>query len=168
MLEFLDSYAWIFWLGLILLFVVIEMLTLEFTFLMIAIGSLGGLISGALGAPWYVQIVVAGILSLLLILTLRPPLLRVLKRGGDPAKSNVDALLGLEGLVIDHVTDSAGHVKLSNGDIWTARVSPLTENRELVRGERVLVTAIEGATAIVVPAQRVEPAVPADRKEPTT
>jgi len=168
MLEFLDSYAWIFWLGLILLFVVIEMLTLEFTFLMIAIGSLGGLISGALGAPWYVQIVVAGILSLLLILTLRPPLLRVLKRGGDPAKSNVDALLGLEGLVIDHVTDSAGHVKLSNGDTWTARVSPLTENRELVRGERVLVTAIEGATAIVVPAQRVEPAAPADRKEPTT
>jgi len=167
MLEFLDSYAWIFWLGLILLFVVIEMLTLEFTFLMIAIGSLGGLISGALGAPWYVQIVVAAILSLLLILTLRPPLLRLLKRGGDPAKSNVDALLGLEGLVVDHVTDSAGHVKLSNGDLWTARVSPRTESRELQRGERVLVTAIEGATAIVVPAQRIEPAAPADRKEPS-
>lgn len=168
MLEFLDSYAWIFWLGLILLFVVIEMLTLEFTFLMIAIGSLGGLISGAFGAPWYVQIIVAAILSLLLILTLRPPLLRLLKRGGDPAKSNVDALLGLEGLVVDHVTDSAGHVKLSNGDTWTARVSPLTESRELRRGERVLVTAIEGATAIVIAAQRVESVEPADRKEPTT
>jgi membrane protein implicated in regulation of membrane protease activity len=154
MMEFLDSYAWIFWLGLILLFVVIEMLTLEFTFLMIAIGSLGGLIAGVFGAPWYLQIVVAGILSLLLLLTLRPPLLRLLKRGGDPTKSNVDALLGLEGLVVDQVTSTAGQVKLANGDIWTARVSPLTENRELRRGERVLVTAIDGATAVVVPAER--------------
>ncbi|MCS5719386.1 NfeD family protein [Herbiconiux sp. CPCC 205763] len=154
MLEFLDSYAWIFWLGLILVFVVIEMLTLEFTFLMLAIGSLGGLIAGVFGVPWYWQIVIAGALSLLLLLTLRPPLLRLLKRGGDTAKSNVDALLGLEGLVVDQVTGNAGQVKLSNGDIWTARVSPLTENRELRRGERVLVTAIDGATAIVVPAER--------------
>ncbi|WP_440711325.1 NfeD family protein [Herbiconiux sp. YIM B11900] len=169
MLEFLDSYAWIFWLGLILLFVVVEMLTLEFTFLMIAIGSLGGLIAGAFGAPWYIQIVVAAVVSLLLLLTLRPPLLRLLKRGGDPARSNVDALLGLEGLVLDGVTASAGHVKLSNGDTWTARVSTLTEPRELQRGERVLVTAIDGATAIVVPAERApltgEPQIPVERKD---
>jgi membrane protein implicated in regulation of membrane protease activity len=154
MLEFLDSYAWIFWLGLILLFVVVEMLTLEFTFLMIAIGSLGGLIAGVFGAPWYLQIVIAALVSLLLLLTLRPPLLRLLKRGGDPARSNVDALLGLEGLVVDQVSATAGQVKLSNGDIWTARVSPLTETRDLRRGERVLVTAIDGATAVVIPAER--------------
>ncbi|QJU53503.1 NfeD family protein [Herbiconiux sp. KACC 21604] len=160
MLEFLDSYAWIFWLGLILLFIVIEMLTLEFTFLMIAIGSLGGLIAGALGVPWYYQIVIAAVLSLLLLLTLRPPLLRRLKRGGDPAKSNVDALLGLEGLVLDQVTSTAGHVKLANGDTWTARVSPAADIRDLPRGERVLVTAIDGATAIVVPAGRTEPKEP--------
>jgi len=154
MTDFLDSYAWIIWLGLILLFVVIEMFTLEFTFLMIAIGSLGGLIAGVFGAPWYIQIVVAAVLSLLLLLTLRPPLLRLLKRGGDPSRSNVDALLGLEGLVVDQVTSTGGQVKLTNGDIWTARVSPLTEARDLRRGERVLVTAIDGATAVVVPAER--------------
>ncbi len=154
MTDFLDSYAWIIWLGLILLFVVIEMFTLEFTFLMIAIGSLGGLIAGVFGAPWYIQIVVAAVLSLLLLLTLRPPLLRLLKRGGDPSRSNVDALLGLEGLVVDQVTATGGQVKLANGDTWTARVSPLTEARDLRRGERVLVTAIDGATAVVVPAER--------------
>ncbi|MGD8194633.1 NfeD family protein [Herbiconiux sp. P18] len=165
MLEFLDSYAWIFWLGLILIFVVIEMLTLEFTFLMIAVGSLGGLVAGAVGAPWWAQIVVAAILSLLLLLTIRPPLLRALKRGGDPAKSNVDALLGLEGHVLDRLTATAGHVKLSNGDTWTARVSPSVDQRELDRGERVLVTAIDGATAIVVPASQT--AASENRKEAT-
>jgi membrane protein implicated in regulation of membrane protease activity len=165
MLDFIDTYAWIFWLGLILLFIVVEMLTLEFTFLMIAIGSLGGLVAGAFGAPWWFQIVVAAVLSLLLLLTLRPPLLRLLKRGGDPAKSNVDALLGLEGHVLDRLTPTSGHVKLSNGDTWTARVSPLVDQRELERGERVLVTAIDGATAVVVPAGRT--AVTEDRKEQT-
>ncbi|MGA1837173.1 NfeD family protein [Herbiconiux sp. 11R-BC] len=157
MSAFLDSYAWIFWLGLILLFIVVEMLTLEFTFLMIAIGSLGGLISGAFGAPWYLQIVIAGVLSLLLLLTLRPPLLRLLKRGGDPARSNVDALLGLEGLVVHDVTATTGQVKLANGDIWTARVSPASVAPGLHRGEHILVAAIDGATAIVVPAERKEP-----------
>jgi membrane protein implicated in regulation of membrane protease activity len=157
MFEFLDTYAWIFWLGLILLFVIVELFTLEFVFLMIAIGSLGGLISGAFGAEWYVQILIAAGLSLLLILLLRPPLLRLLKRGGDPAKSNVDALLGIEGEVLAPVTDTAGQVKLANGDIWTAKISPLTEHRDLRRGERVLVTAIDGATAVVVPAERKEP-----------
>ncbi len=157
MSAFLDSYAWIFWLGLILLFIVVEMLTLEFTFLMIAIGSLGGLISGAFGAPWYLQIVIAGVLSLLLLLTLRPPLLRLLKRGGDPARSNVDALLGLEGLVVHDVTATTGQVKLANGDIWTARVSPASVAPDLRRGEHILVAAIDGATAIVVPAERKEP-----------
>lgn len=177
MMDFLDSYAWIFWLGLILLFIVIEMLTLEFTFLMIAIGSLGGLVAGAFGAPWWLQIIIAAILSLLLLFTLRPPLLRALKRGGDPAKSNVDALLGLEGLVLDGVSSTAGHVKLTNGDTWTARISPLVEARQLHRGDRVLVTAIDGATAVVVPAETAatppaEPAIPAepadtaDREEP--
>ena len=161
MLEFLDSYAWILWLGLILVFVIVEMLTLEFTFLMIAIGSLGGLITGVFGAEWYWQVIVAALLSVLLLLTIRPPLLRLLKRGGDPAKSNIDALLGLEGLVLDQITATAGHVKLANGDTWTARVSPLTDDRELARGERVLVTAIDGATAIVVPAVR-----PSEREEP--
>ena len=44
--DFLTDFAWIFWLGLILIFLIVEVSTLEFTFLMIALGSLGGLISG--------------------------------------------------------------------------------------------------------------------------
>ena len=57
--DFLTDFAWIFWLGLILIFLIVEVSTLEFTFLMIALGSLGGLISGLFGAPWWAQIIVA-------------------------------------------------------------------------------------------------------------
>ena len=153
-LEFLISYAWIVWIALILVFGIIELTTLEFTFLMLSIGSLGGLVSYFVGADWWVQILVAGALSVLLLFALRPALLRALKKGGDPALSNVDALMGLAGTVTNDFSGNASHVKLANGETWTARLSGT--DRTLVEGERVVVTAIEGATAVVVPAERTD------------
>jgi membrane protein implicated in regulation of membrane protease activity len=158
MLDFLISYAWIVWIALILIFGIIELTTLEFTFLMLAFGSAGGLVSGLLGAPWWLQILIAAVLSVLLLFALRPALLRALKRGGDPAPSNVDALLGLSGTVTNDFSGNANHVKLANGDTWTARLGASEglpgSDRTLVEGERVVVIAIEGATAVVVPAER--------------
>ena len=153
-MDILTTYAWIFWIVLILVFAIIEISTLEFTFLMLAGGSLGGLVSGLFGLPWWGQFIVALVLSLLLLFAVRPPLLRALGRGGDPARSNVDALLGMAGVVTNDFSGNASHVKLSNGDTWTARLSNQTSDRILVEGEKVIVTAIEGATAVVVPVER--------------
>lgn len=152
MLDFLTSSAWIVWLALILTFAIIEVTTLEFTFLMLALGSLGGLLSGLLGIPWWAQIIVAGVLSILLLFAVRPPLLRALKRGGDPARSNVDALIGLHGVVTVDFSGNANHVKLANGETWTAQL--VDADRALVEGETVVVTAIDGATAVVAPVER--------------
>jgi membrane protein implicated in regulation of membrane protease activity len=154
MTEFLTEYAWILWLVLILLFIIIEMLSLELTFLMLGIGSLGGLLSGLLGAPLWLQIILAAVLSVLLLFVLKPPLLRALKRGGDPTPSNIDALVGMSGVVVTAVGEFGGHVKLTNGETWTARLSPAVALTELVEGERVLVIAIDGATAFIIPAER--------------
>jgi membrane protein implicated in regulation of membrane protease activity len=154
-LEFLVDYAWIVWLALILIFGIIELTTLEFTFLMLALGSFGGLVSGILGLPWWAQILIAAVLSILLLFALRPPLLRALKRGGDPARSNVDALIGLTGVVTHDFSGNVNHAKLANGETWTAK--PPTDGRPLVEGERVVVTAIDGATAVVVPVERTDP-----------
>lgn len=151
------DYAWIAWLALILIFVIVEMFTLEFTFLMIAIGSLGGLVSGLFGVPVYLQVIIAAVLALLLLFGLRPPLLRALKKGGDPARSNVDALLGISGRVVIPLTPIGGQVKLENGETWTARMSLATDMRDLPIGTDILVTAIDGATAIVIPAERTTP-----------
>lgn len=148
MVEVLSEYAWIVWLGLILIFLVIEMNTLEFTFLMLSLGSLGGLVSGLLGLPWWAQIVIAAVLALLLLFAVRPPLLRRLKRGGDPTKTLVDALIGMDGIVVSDFVRDQGQVKLTVGETWTARVSPAPQT-PLQTGDRVTVTSIDGATAIV-------------------
>jgi membrane protein implicated in regulation of membrane protease activity len=148
------SFAWIIWLVLILVFIIIEMLSLDFVFIMLAIGSVGGLVSGLLGAPWWLQLLIAAVLSVALIFFIRPPLLHRLKRGGDPAKSNVDALIGMNGTVVSTVTRTSGLVKLAVGETWTARLAsqPGSAPAELAPGENVIVVAIEGATAVVTPA----------------
>jgi len=149
-MDFLVEWGWVLWLALILVFVIIEVFTLDFTFLMLAGGSLGGLVAGFFPAPVWAQIVIAGVLALLLLFVVRPPLLRAFRKGGDPTRSNVEALLGLTGTVVTE-NSSRSQVKLANGEVWTSRLADGLDG-ELVEGERVVVTAIEGATAVVVPA----------------
>ena len=150
--DFLTTWSWVFWLAIILVFIIVEVTSLEFTFLMLAVGSLGGLVAGLLGAEWWVQIIVAGVLSLILLFLVRPPLLHALRRGGDPARSNVDALLGLQGSVVVAFDDGRGQVKLANGETWTSRLAEGSGETALSEGEKVVVTSIDGATAVVVPA----------------
>lgn len=149
----LTQYLWILWLALVILFVVIELVTLEFTFLMIALGSLiGGLGGNLIGTPWWVQIGAAAVISALLLFTIRPALLRALRKGGDPTPSNLDRLLGLGGTVHRDFHRGAGQVRLDNGETWTARLAPGSAEAALVEGDRVVVLRIDGATAEVVPA----------------
>ncbi len=145
LIQAIDQWAWIGWIVLIALFLVIEMLSLSFTFLMLAIGGLAGLIADLVGAPVWLQVVIAAVVGALLIFGLRPPLLRRLHRGEDPTPSNVAALQGLAGFVVATVSSFNGQVKLANGDVWTAR----TEAGELSPGTPVRVQRIDGATAYV-------------------
>ena len=152
MLVDLTQYLWILWLALVVLFVVIELLTLEFTFLMIAAGTLiGGLGANLIGWPWWVQIGLAAILSALLIFTIRPLLLMTLHKSGDKTPSNVHALYGQGARVMRDFSEGSGIVKLDNGETWTGRLSPAASGATLYVGDRVVVTRIDGAIAEVTP-----------------
>ena len=153
-LSFLVDYAWVVWAAFILIFIVIEVFTLDFTFLMLAIGSVGGLIASFVGVPFWGQLIITAVLAILLIFAVRPPLLRRLHRGDDPALSNVEALLGQRAVVATDFVGANGYVKLSNGETWTARLTPTTTSSRLQTGDPVVVITIDGATAVVEPAER--------------
>ena len=154
LLDFLIDYAWVVWVSLILIFLVIEIFTLDFTFLMLAIGSVAGLATSFTPLNFWVQIVITAIVSVLLIFAVRPPLLRRLHRDDDPALSNIDALLGQHGTVATDFVAANGYVKLSNGETWTARLTDATSANRLQAGDHVVVISIDGATAVVEPAER--------------
>ncbi|MBB5842990.1 membrane protein implicated in regulation of membrane protease activity [Conyzicola lurida] len=153
LIEFLMDYAWVVWVSLILIFLVIEVFTLDFTFLMLALGSVAGLASSFTPLNFWVQIVIAAVVAVALIFAVRPPLLRRLGRGADPTLSNVEALLGKPGTVATDFVAGNGYVKLSNGETWTARVVDHSTH-PLATGDRVVVISIDGATAVVAPAER--------------
>ncbi|WP_309129213.1 NfeD family protein [Microbacterium sp.] len=146
--EGIEQWAWIGWLVLIAVFLVVEMLTLDFTFLMLSLGGVAGLVTDLVGLPLWAQVIIAAAGAAAFILFLRPPLLHRLRRGEDPAKSNVDALIELRGTALQDITQISGQVKLSNGDTWTARA---LDGVPIPQGARVAVSEIHGATAIVRP-----------------
>jgi membrane protein implicated in regulation of membrane protease activity len=152
-MDFLVHYAWTIWLAVILIFVIIEVVTVDFTSLMLAVGSIGGLIVSLFRLPFWLQVIVAAVIALLLLLTVRPPLKRALQRGGDKARSNVDALTGQTGTVVLDFNGKPTLAKLANGETWTVKRAEAT-GPEFTEGDRVVVTAINGSTAIVEPAER--------------
>ncbi|MCT9820184.1 NfeD family protein [Microbacterium sp. W1N] len=150
MLPDLTDYLWIAWLVLALVFVIIELVTLEFTFLMLAAGTLiGGLGVNLLGGPWWLQVGAAALISALLLFTIRPLLLRALRRSSVLHPTNVDALPGLGARVMVPFVEGAGSVRLDNGETWTARL--IGADPGLAPGSRVIVTAVRGATVEVAP-----------------
>ncbi|MFD4419945.1 NfeD family protein [Agromyces sp. NPDC058484] len=150
----LTQYVWIVWLILVFVCVIIELLTLEFTFLMIAFGSVAGLGAYLLGWEWWAQILTAAVVSVLLLLTIRPVLLRYMRRGADPTPSNIAALAGMSGRVVSPIADTTGLVRLANGETWTARLAPESGRSIVETGTSVRVALVDGATVVVVPVER--------------
>jgi membrane protein implicated in regulation of membrane protease activity len=152
MLPDLFAYTWIAWLVIVVIAVVAELLTLNLIFIMIAAGSLiGGLGTWLLGWPWPLQVVAAALLSAALIFGIRPLLYRLLVRGKQRELTNVDALAGMTARATVPFTDGGGFARLANGETWTARLSPDFEHAPVAPGARLVVVAIQGATAVVAP-----------------
>jgi membrane protein implicated in regulation of membrane protease activity len=138
-----EGHAWLVWLGVGLALVAIEAVTVNFTFLMLAGGAIGGSVAAAFGAPLPVQAIVAALVAVVLLATVRP-WLKTHFSGGKHEIMGAAAHIGRSAFVIDRVTTSGGRVKLG-GETWSAR----TSGPSLEPGEEVVVDSIDGATAIV-------------------
>ncbi|MFT2751365.1 NfeD family protein [Clavibacter sp. Sh2088] len=74
----LDESAWVAWLALIVVLVVVEMRRLDLAALSGGVAALVALLSGLVGAPWWVQVFVALAATVALVGVARPALLRAL------------------------------------------------------------------------------------------
>jgi len=145
---------WLFWVAGALLLVVIETMTADLTFLMIAGGALGGGLTSFLGGPVWAQVVVFACVSTLLLFAVRPWAKRRLAAATPQMKTNVDALIGRSAVTITPVDREGGRVRLG-GEEWSARLSERVEGgiSSLGVGDAVRVTGIDGAIAVVEPQQ---------------
>jgi len=142
----LSSY-WI-WLGLTILFVIIEAFTLGLTTIWFAIGALVTIFISFLPIAFEFQFLIFLAISGCLLFFTRPLAIKKFKIGR--VKTNVDSLAGKNAIVLKQITEfDSGEVKVA-GQIWTARQeegSTLT----LAEGTKCEIIRIEGAHAIVRP-----------------
>ena len=146
MMEWLAENLWVAWLVLATLLAVAEMLTLDFTLLMLAVGALaGGAVALALPGVLWLQIVVAAVTAVAMLGLLRPTLLRKI-RALPGYRSSVDKMVGSPGVALTQITSEGGEVKVA-GEVWSAH----SLEGEIAAGAEVEVYRIDGAIAIVYP-----------------
>lgn len=154
-----ENYGWLAWVAVALVLGAIEVATVDFVFLMLAGGALGGAGAAALGAGLPVQVVAAVAVSGILLGIVRPKAKAHFTRGPRTIMGTA-GYAGRPALVIESVTDSSGRVKI-DGETWSAKG---LDGEESEAGDEVRVVRIEGATAIITASAA--PSAPADSPPP--
>ncbi|HEX6918505.1 MAG TPA: NfeD family protein [Phycicoccus sp.] len=145
-MDWLTDNFWLAWLGIAIVLAAVEAATVDFVFVMFAGGALCGAIAAALGAPFWLQVVVAVAAALLLLALVRPMIRRKFLHGEVDHRIGAAGLVGRRAWVLQSVTETDGRVKLA-GETWSARLAE--GSPPAGPGDEVRVIAIHGATAIV-------------------
>lgn len=137
--------SWIVWVIIALVLGMAEMLTVDFTFLMLAGGALAAGAAAFATDSLSTQVIVFSIVSVILFFTVRPWAKRHVAASSPETRTNASALVGLEARTLTEVTAEGGRVRL-DGDVWSAR-----STAEIPENTAVRVVRIEGAHALVEP-----------------
>ena len=147
----------IFWLVLLIICIVIEVLTLGLTTIWFAGGALVAVLASLLQAPIFVQVILFFLVSLLLLFFTRPLAVKYFNK--DRVKTNVESMVGRQAIVTSEIDNlqSAGQVTVS-GQEWSARSAD--DRVRIPVGIIVNVVAISGVKLIVKVDERISDNVP--------
>ncbi len=147
MVDWLSANAWVIWLVAAGALAVTELVTLDFTLLMLAAGALAGGVAGLFFPGfWLVQVVVAIVVATSLLMLLRPTLLRRI-REAPGYRSSLARMVGSTGRTLTEIDAHSGEVKVL-GEVWTARSY---DGAAIPAGAEVEVFEVDGTTAVVYP-----------------
>jgi len=149
-----EDYGWLAWLRAAIALGAIEAATVDFVFLMLAGGALGGSAAAALGASFPIQAIVAVAVSAILLGLARPWAKRRFSTRPDGIAMGTAGYVGRSAFVLETVTQHGGRVKVG-GETWSAKSSDPEPHEP---GEEVRVVRIDGATAVVTQVPTLGPA----------
>lgn len=137
----------LFWLIAMILFGVLEAVTVGLASIWFAVGALAGLMASAAAAPVAVQIAVFLGVSFITLLLVRPLAQRFVN--DRKVATNADRVIGLEAVVTEEIDNLKGRGQVNaSGAVWTARSQ---EDSPIAVGTHVSVLRIEGVKVIVSP-----------------
>ena len=137
------------WFGLLILFGILEAVTVSVVSIWFMAGSLAAILAALCGASLPVQIVLFLAVSVALLACLRP----LVRKYVSPkiTATNADRVIGKTAVVTESIVNIAaqGAVKVG-GVVWTARSSG---GKPIAAGAQVQVDRIEGVKLYVTPAE---------------
>jgi membrane protein implicated in regulation of membrane protease activity len=149
MMDYISQNLWLFWSIITFLCLIMELSSGDFYVTCFAIGALVSILTAVVGLPFWMQVLIWAVCSVLSIWLVRPHLLHALHKGAEERKSNADALLGQVGEVTQTiVAGDYGRVKL-DGDDWKAEAPGIQTNLEV--GTKVKVI---GRESIILKVER--------------
>lgn len=134
------------WLIVFVACILIELITLGLTTIWFAGGALIAAIGAAFGAPLWLQAVLFGAVSLVLLYFTRPVAVKYFNK--DRVKTNAESLVGKQAIVISEIDNLQGIGQVTvGGQEWSART--VREGPPLPTGTVVVIRAISGVKLIV-------------------
>lgn len=133
------------WLVLLIVFVIVEAVTVQLVSAWFAVGALAGLIAYFCGANLTIQFVVFLAVSIICFIFTRPLVKKFTATKIQP--TNADSCIGKEAVVLEAINniEATGQVKV-NGNVWSAR----SEDSSIISaGDIVIIRKIEGVKLIV-------------------
>ena len=134
-----------FWIVVAVAMAVVEAATVQLVSVWFVGGALAAIVVKLLGGPLWAQVLAFGLVTLLLLLLLRPLVKQYLNK--DTTKTNVDALVGRKALVIERIDNlqATGRIKLDGAD-WTARS---VDGTVIEEQSEVVIRSVQGVKALV-------------------
>ncbi len=134
------------WLGLLVILLAAEAVTLGLTTIWFAGGALAAFVFSLAGADLLVQIIAFCAVSVVLLIFTRPVAVRWLNR--DRVKTNAESLIGASAVVTETIDNLAGSGQVQvRGQFWSARAE---EESAVIEKDRVVrIQKISGVKLIV-------------------
>lgn len=134
------------WLIIMVIFIGFELATMGLTTIWFAFGALVALVAAALHAPFWLQIIVFLVASLIALFALRDVAVKYFNKNRE--QTNARGLIGQKGIVTEHISNlhATGCVTVS-GQEWSARALAEEDTYEI--GETVIIREIRGVKLIV-------------------
>ena len=136
----------LFWLVVLVVLVIIELLTMGLTTVWFAGGALVATIAALLHAPLFLQIILFLVVSAVLLFFTRPLAVKYFNK--DRIRTNAESLVGRQAIVISEIDNLQGIGQVNVGGMeWSARTR--VDGVKLPVGTVVTVLAINGVKLVV-------------------
>lgn len=136
----------VFWLVVLVVLVIIELLTMGLTTVWFAGGALIATIAALFNAPFALQVILFLLVSALLLFFTRPLAVKYFNK--DRVRTNAESLVGRQAIVISEIDNLQGIGQVNVGGVeWSARTR--VDGVKLPVGTVATVLAINGVKLVV-------------------